>query len=226
MKTQLTQLMQVVMLPTDKTSSIWKDNDTNYLNYSFDGKPFYKCTPQHLYVVSDNEIKNGDWGIDYNLITGTNIFQCKGETTSHYQCSKYSHEKMCCKKIEGTNVTLVIFQYAIPLEAGKRYSDIEVPQIYQSFIETYVKSEGKITEVLVEMEADMSNTPYTSDKQNHALKILKESSNIGVKVKTNSNNEIIIHLPKLYTQQEVDNLLDAERCRTTNDVLKMILKTN
>lgn len=44
-------------------------------------------------------------------------------------------------------------------------------------------------EFIPEYEADISNSPYTSNKYNKALKALKESSKIGCKLKTTTNSE-------------------------------------
>jgi hypothetical protein len=62
--------VKAVMLPTEnKTSKIWLDNDIDEL--LFDPIGVMNCTPQHIYITSDDEIKEGDHVLstaqDYNM---------------------------------------------------------------------------------------------------------------------------------------------------------------
>ena len=206
--------MGVIILPTDKASHIHLASPTDEFgdNYEKDDngnlKPLtqdkllytkeatkYGFPPQHLYIVSDAEIKEGDW-----------VYYIKDNKVG--KISNYIVRDWI-KKIEATTDTSLNFsdkgstllnhsRYGINGKEGI----CDIPQIPTSFLEAYVKAEGKITEVQVEMiiGQGMENGEMTSIKE---------------WIKTNENNEIIIHLNEenKYSKDEIldflcDNFLD------------------
>lgn len=104
-------------------------------------------SPQHLYFLSDEEIKEGDWCYDTK---NNRIFIAK----SSYEGMQY------IKKIIATTDRLVIGQkeLAFPCEENDffgEYEDIYLPQPSQQFIEKYIEEYNKgniITEVKVHYE--------------------------------------------------------------------------
>lgn len=116
---------QVVMLPTNK-KAIFGDL---ILTPTFPQKllkfEHQRCTEvsQHFYIISDDEIKEGDWGLD---LISKKILKANHDV---------NYEQDYFKKIIATTDTLGI------------------PQPSQSFIQKYIESYNKgniITDVLVE----------------------------------------------------------------------------
>ena len=91
----------------------------------------------HLYIISDDEIKEGDWFVNIrkntiHLCNGVNNNICSGQNHGEY------HGKFECKKIISTTD-----------------KSLELPQPPQQFIEEYIEEynqENIITDVLVEYE--------------------------------------------------------------------------
>lgn len=152
--------MKVVMLSTNQISNIAMFGK---LYYDKEGIDPYVADTKHLYIVSDNDIKEGDW------------FENGGYL---YQAIRHYSKAPSDRKIEATtNTSLLQYQ-------GGSLSK-QLPQIPQSFIEAYIKAEGKITEVDVEIE----------EFSREVLGIWR--------IKTRPDNTIIIHQSKTYTRDEV-----------------------
>lgn len=136
---------KIIMLPTEQKSNfacglqpngVIKECTT--LNALGIGKP------QHIYIISDEKIKEGDWYYD---ILGNTIYKCqsKGEEI----CIFKNYTK--CKKIVATT--------DISLSPNKLYPMVQnnntiLPQLSESLITDYIKSynEGHpITEVDLEV---------------------------------------------------------------------------
>jgi hypothetical protein len=120
------QKKQIIMLPSEKPSQIFKAS--NGLNYY--PKPLHQVIPeqavfQHLYILSDEEIKEGDW---YYNNTGRAIEYLKHLLPSD---GKY------CKKIIATTDP-----------------ELNCPQIPQHIIEAYVKKPFDEVEVEYEYLGD------------------------------------------------------------------------
>lgn len=129
-----------------KTTFIYKNGTKVFrtLNSSFeDYCPSFK--PQHLYITSNDEIKEGDWVI---FLDRKLLYQV--EYTS--QCADYNNDNDCKKIIATTNNSL-----RIGGNTGKRENGISIPlpQIPQQFIEYFITEYNKgniIIKVLVEYE--------------------------------------------------------------------------
>jgi len=140
---------QVVMLPTEQKFNIGQYTITKYPDNLMNGQllsGIKKCEGnvkeinQHLYIISDDEIKEGDWFITLN----NNVFKCCRITKDNiyfYQNEdgyEYINQKERCKKIIATTDI-----------------SLELPQLSQQFIERYIECYNKgeiITDVLVEYE--------------------------------------------------------------------------
>ncbi len=162
------------MLPTEKENNInlsdmgnlqpLFDNASKNVNNHFKGKN------QHLYLVSDREIKEGDWYYDpINELVDNN----------------YNLNSNGNKKIEATTDTsLKVARDEFTPSLRHPSMDYKtLPQIPQSFIEAYVKAEGDIKEVNIEME-------YLDKGWNENV------LNRVFEIKTNSDNTVTIEIIK------------------------------
>lgn len=181
----------VVMLPTKKAmwpNCIWLGRISKQLHLDQSYKNMIKdpvddsMLPQHLYIISDDEIKDGDWCYDeYNKV----IFKNNSKGTPG-----------ASKKIIATTDRL------------NKYSTgmVQLPQLSQSFIEEYVEEYNKgniITDVLVEHDENIivnqtkpilqhqgskpKTVPY---KIEHMLKVNPKDNTITIKkVKDSWNRE-------------------------------------
>ena len=141
---------KVIMLPTEK----WSNNQI-YLgadyNYHVSKKKLDSSygNPQHLYLVSTREIKEGDWCLDMMTDLKTHNL-----TPQIFKAELGDEDDKDFKKIEATtNPELVLpmytEQYGTTVE---RHFNHHIPQINSQFVEAYVKANGTITEVCIEME--------------------------------------------------------------------------
>jgi len=179
--------VRVVMLPTTKSN---KDgdivlNDAKILEPNqvrlaqlnvltvYSDQP---CTNQHLYLISDDEIKEGDWYIATDI---KSVIQCNKVTTYIHGGSTQSPKDLA-KKIIATTDNSINVNYPIA----------EIPE---SFIQAYIKAYNErspITEVAVEVIIGQG-------QENGETTSIKEW------IKTRSDNTVIIHQAKMYTRDEV-----------------------
>lgn len=182
-----TKLMQVVILPTKEASVLTLHNNTLILNYSKELFNSKTANHQHLYIVSDNEIKEGDWHLEQTGLGWLSPIQ----TTKEHLANKQYIDR--CKKIEATTDSSLKYQTTTQIEqVNGKPQEWSIPQIPPSFIEAYVKAEGKITEVLVEMEE------YADVRPNKIRSLYR--------IKTRPDNTIIIHPSKTYTRLDMERI--------------------
>lgn len=182
---------QVIMLPTKNkiNGSIVKDimNEVKLLHIK--QKDFCEhedFEAQHLYIISDDEIKEGDWFI--NLFNNVIV-----------QADNWIYVSTCKKIIATTNTSLT--EDKRTYISGLMDKPNILPQPSQQFIEKYIESYNRgdvITDVLVEYE-----TNYLKWKTSELEKL--EDTN---KLKINSNNTITIKkLKNSWSREEVINLV-------------------
>lgn len=111
--------------------------------------------PQHLYIISDEEIKEGDWFIQ---TTYQGVFKCLKKDNNYIYFNNNSYEPIdyCKKIIATTDLNLS----SIP--KGDTFTKL-IPEPSQSFIEKYVEEYNKgnvITDVMVEYE-EYTETSYS-----------------------------------------------------------------
>ena len=132
---------------------------------------------QHLYIISDDEIKEGDWFI--NLFNNVIV-----------QAHNWIYVSTCKKIIATTDTSLEIVSKGINPVYEK------LPQPSQQFIEQYIESYNKgkvITDVLVELKS--SGLHYF----NEDLRINPKDNTITIKkLKDSWNREEVIELMKKY----------------------------
>lgn len=142
--------------------------------------------PQHLYLISNEEIpKEGDYHFDKER---NQIIQ----NTYDFNINKYP------KVIASTDKSLIIMKDHAHYNNNK-IEDYKLSQIPDLFIQAYIKAynEGKpITEVQVEYEYH-ENPAFSTDGRDD-----------GYYLKTNPDNTVIIHQNKIYSRDEVINLLE------------------
>ena len=210
---------KVVMLPTNKAKKVGDitklNGERGTLYIVKEGKIHLHeiCTPQYLYFISKREIKEGDYGIT----SGGYIFKCnycnEGDLgfiplQDDVYCNTQSYfDYVSCSKVEATTDT-----------------SLNIPLIGTSFIEKFVEKQGKIEEVMIEMnqiEIKQSIdryddniifvngngvTSYRCEDINHAQKII----NLYNKPKTRKDNTVIIHpIKELWTREEMRELFHA-----------------
>lgn len=142
---------KVVMLPTEKASKIIKEDGVlkfNPSNIDVGIKEY-----QHLYFLSDEEIKEGDWCLDkYNQIWRYS----NGKLRS---CDKLGIERFTTDNIEGQEVKKIIATtdklrvgsfMGFDTETGEDLS-VFLPRPSNEFLKKYCEL-GGIDEVLVEYE--------------------------------------------------------------------------
>lgn len=175
----------VVMLPTEDNGSLSIRKSTGVIKtYTKQLSKSYQ--PQHLYITTDEEIKEGDW---YLL----------GNTPRKSTGNLGKPDSKWLKIIATTDPKLVFnnkFEREIQGVKMEASHHKQLPQIPQSFIEEYCKA-GGIDEVLVEYEYGFS-LKLRAGGQSHAYKL-----------KLNPDNTIIIHPveEKMYNREEVIELL-------------------
>jgi hypothetical protein len=197
------KLAQVVMLSTNEKAKIGdivmsKFDDIHILTKN-DGKEYAKTvTSQHLYILSDEEIKEGDWFVGFADGSIKPFVMQADESTveiNNWQLNKkgYSSNK---KIIATTDRSLKVFIHTtMAIDMDDCYESL--PQPSQSFIEKFVEEYNKgnvITEVMVEYESigAYANPKYNSDYQ----------------LKINSDNTInIINSKERWSREEVVELL-------------------
>lgn len=139
------------MLPTNEKAGLVLNPSTNKIQHiDFERSSKYYTDASficnHLYILSDDEIKEGDWCIESGF---NRIFQIEKESLTK------DYIKNCKKIIATTDTSLCTQVFRKDGTPTSNYSFV-LPQPSQSFIEKYVAEYNKgnmITDVLVEYEA-------------------------------------------------------------------------
>lgn len=209
------KICKVVMLPTDKNvfSPIYLDAQNRWKKLTYSSRGSHVDKYHHLYILSDEEIKEGDWyihsGIDGQGKSYSTINYCVKPTripTDEQYNSLVSPEfnrdtlfvdgmfaKDCKKIIATTDKSLSPFM-GFDTESGKDLSDY-IPSIPQSFIDYYIAEYNKgnvITEVEVEYEKYMTDgwIPSYNDPDNIGC---APNAEFDYRLKVNPDNTINIY---------------------------------
>jgi hypothetical protein len=232
---------QVVTLPTDKVSSILINT---YINETHSTSKFVQGVAketldqipveavelrgykyQHLYITTDEEIKEGDWCIlmgDYgNPMSTPQQWLGKGvlnnglrkiiaTTDRSLRTKKISDDVICrkCSHLQAGSAQPSCPQCDYPTP-HLEIETIYLPQPSQAFIEKYCEV-GGIDKVMVEYYRPKSYSPPLPP----------------LEPKVNSHNEITIHpIKDSWTREEVEELLIKciAACKSSNGDLR---KTN
>ena len=184
------------MLPTEKASNL---HINNYYNELFYVKEDVANSVEDttlinfnlLYILSDEEIKEGDW-----CYTGQLIRKCVGFALDGCPRLQVNGDDITgcvdypgAKKIVATTYTSLTPSGTTVF--GKSTGILTLPQIPESFIKYFVEKNGKVDEVEVEYEYGGS------------IKLRRGGESHMFKLKLTDNNEVIIHLPEedMYTRR-------------------------
>ena len=208
----------VVMLPTDQKTNgmICKDITgqdkiiaikTKYLMEHED------YVGHHLYIISDDEIKEGDYC--YSNKTNKII-----KATCDVSIETNNNIGFWKKIIATTDESLNNLPEKPNFSSYMSFSlGNPLPQPSQQFIQKYIEEYNRgniITDVLVEYENKFDGKEYVDeldaygyDKFNSILKINSKDNTITIKI-----------VKDCYTREEVDRLLDEQASKTTAEMLE------
>lgn len=201
--------VKVVILPTNQQTNylmVYSDVEKTKGKLILNGlkNDEYK-EYQHLYIISDDEIKKGD----YIYCTITNAIEI----------AKYNHDYLIrdWKKVIATTDTSLYIHQKETISLPERV--FYLPQPSQEFIQKYIEEYNRgniITDVLVEYENKFEGKEYVDeldaygyDKVKSILKINSQDNNITIKIAKDS-----------CSREEVDRLLDEQASKTTAEMLE------
>ena len=180
---------KVHMLPTDRSYLTISGGKLSYDDVDYAESGFIK--PQHLYITTDEEIKEGDCYIHPDATVPQNDF---------------NHVYVDCRKIIATTDPKLLKPQIKQVNWIGSERIWSLPQIPQSFIEEYCKA-GGIDNVMVEYECLTSTNTIVLDfsKVTADEAIKSDRKCIESRVKTDSNNCIIMHpvVEKMYSKEEL-----------------------
>ena len=167
----------------------------------------------HLYIISDDEIKEGDWCIN----TGGNI-----KDSFPFRATKEVMNNKFIKKIIATTDTSLNIHQKETFYLPERVFYLPYPS--QEFIEKYIEEYNKgreIKEVLVEYEDIIYNPEKDREYQsNDRINIEDCDKQTRLKINPKDNTITIKIVKDCYTREEVDRLLDEQASKTTAEMLE------
>ena len=190
---------QVVMLPTEKESSICfrnypffnKDNITTYSNVEF----------RELYFLSDDEIKEGDW-----FFTGKYIRKCERDSGGSLGFTSYDGVAFLFIQPNFKKIIATTDKLATEPFQGY-YEDIDctkyLPKPSQDFIEVFIREYNagrKIEEVIVEYTTKHLGFEFDENcnKSDLILKIKPDNTISIRKIKDSWSREEVTELFEKY----------------------------
>lgn len=176
---------QVIILPVKDYYKLTSDEKSNMISKLESGLGFgyQNGIQQHLYLTSTDKIEDDDWFIE------------NGKYLINSNVCKPIIDRINRKIIATTDKSLTTQDHFYGQVSNMHLVGPKgLPQIPQSFIKTYVKAEGKIDEVNVEMEFRGEEMRGSIDKHLWFIK-------------TRSDNTCIIHQVKSYSRSKVDSLI-------------------
>jgi hypothetical protein len=203
--------VKVVMLPTINPSPLGYHFDTvrtgsvdyapNFGFEVFHQEKNFQHKPQHLYLTSDDKIKEGDYCIDG--LGGLFGPYEEGDTVDF-------GATMAHKVIATTDNSLLLPTISFKDWDGKSRN---LPQIPESFIQAYAKANGDIVEVQVETGMYHDGKFIDDGKTRSFTPIerlkLHPDNTVIIAIKTREDNTAITHqTKKTYSREEVLYLLD------------------
>lgn len=179
----------VVMIATDKTESYLYTNPKGILFHNIRNtvKRDSICNPQHLYILSDDEIKEGDWFM--SMFLSYPLHNIQGGHPDYPDASG-------CKKIIATTDHNLTKNISRPLGVTQ-----SLPSIPQSFIDKYVSEYNagrKIESVMVEYDEH-----YNTGVVDCGDEDLWDSGYSDYTLKLNDNTIIIHSIKDSWNRQEL-----------------------
>lgn len=216
----------VVMLPTNQKASIiglYKDTGKLVFNNP-NNKDIPRGIPQHLYILSDEKIKDGDWVIDlvnkyitrsnenkndlvfWNLnrqrfkkiiVTTDTSITIKSKVKCH-ECKGSGLENDMLHNVFEVDPEICTYCKGTKLEEYTK----EFPQPSQAFIQKFIEEYNKgniITKVMVEYEKIVLSTTCEDDYDELRLKVNPKDNTITIKkIKNNFSLEEMFKLMDEY----------------------------
>lgn len=218
---------KVVMLPTNEKAQIHMTPEGHMyksVEEFIQASQAYKS--YHLYITSDDEIKEGDWCLN---LKNNHIFQASYTDANNINSTDTAYDKYnsCKKIIATTNIHLgwtnigqdergnTLGNY-ITKGNGALLNSYDLPQPSQAFIEKYVEEYNKdniITDVLVEYEG-IETCPNNTWKNAGTMELALISVNDleypyrnKLKVNPKDNTITIKKVKDSWSRKEVENKL-------------------
>ena len=180
-----TKTFKVVMLPTEKDYQIGEFGI--WINKSIKGEKLVcgkkiqepsnmECIPQHLYIISGEEINHGD----YLYSTAFNNIR---------QSAVDKYEADGCYKIIASTDKLLINDGTFNSIKWEQNTKL-LPRLPESFINAYIKAynEGKPIETV---DLEMTNNGWTEIVTDYPF------------IKTRPDGSVIVHQSKMYSAEEM-----------------------
>jgi len=191
------------MLPAEKSNIL--QTESGNLSFTFFPQDMgMSCKYQHLYITSNDEIKEGDWV--YNIVQKTyfkadkNFMKIVGNTLTTNKKIIATTDKSLTTYVEDKDNL-----YDPRSKTGFEPYYKLLPQPNKAFIEEYCEL-GGIDEVIVEYEFNFELTSFTN-KMNPD-KGWEKWSNKEYVLKVNSQNEITIHpIKDTWTREELIKII-------------------
>lgn len=190
---------KVIMFPTHADSTIVKDLNTLHFRYSTEVYQHEDYQPQHLYFLSDDAPKPRDFYAIADVSGNYSIYQCtrvegdrvfygnfNEEVLGHASTTSDFIDK--CKKIIATTDEELRIESTVresdelSMHYGKILSILGKPS--DEFVKKYCELDGKIDEVLVELE----NKCTTHKMYGNQEKCLNPCPDWCINVKTEPDN--------------------------------------
>ena len=202
---------KVVMIPTEK-SSLFTHADELLFNKTGEREVNleYGTQPQHLYILSDEEIKEGDWFINEL----NQVWKHNGKVQP-YKGSKKIIATTDTSLIKTNHRYTIRPIYASKFEDNSRViatvdswdkKELIMPKPSQSFIEKYISEYNKgnvITDVLVEYEY------IAGGRTSAAPEVYEKGFGLQLKVSPKDNTITIRPVKNSWSRNEVVELLTA-----------------
>lgn len=196
--------IKVVMLPTEKASKIWKDKEEGEIQYGDCHPDNPDWVAQHLYFLSNEEIKEGDWYLNNDvLFRADNVF----DNGNNPNQNKYN------KKIIATTDESLKIPYDGTTPISKDWSGKSLPRPSNEFLKKYCEL-GGIDEVIVEYE-EYDWNEYTDTYWNSKLKVAPDNTITIKSIKDSWNREEVVKLIK-----EFHNCICDHPARSVNNWIK------
>lgn len=174
-----TKTFRVVMLPTEKESNLWLQPN-NLLRFANSLKEVGIAKPQHLYILSDEEIKEIEGSKKIVSTTDKSLTNC-----SVCGISNDNHKMSCKTPSLRTNL----------------------PAIPESFIQAYIEAYNKgkpITEV--DLEVINFVKAHTCENIKDCNETCESKKISSTRMKTRPDNTVIVRESKLYNFEDLCSL--------------------
>lgn len=180
---------------------------TNQLFIS-DNKQLYNCLKgidcrfdaQHLYILSDEDIKEGDW------------VECNKQIYQHNSRAYSTAEKKIIATTDTSLLSNKVLRYREG-NLGEATDYLPLPQPSQSFIEKYIEKYNKgkrITGVMVEYEGfECSNGHYMNHQTVCNYPHCEQNNYPKFKVSSKDNTITIKPVKDSWNRDEVDSLIES-----------------